>query len=57
MATTSRRYQALARASVAGLVPSAAVASAGAMPAASRLRPSSARSTARARIGVGAMAP
>ena len=53
MATTSRRYQALASASVAGLVPSAAAASAGAMPAASRLRPSRARSTARARIGVG----
>src|SRR4051794_36259341 len=50
---TSRRYHALAIGSVAGEVPSAAAATAAAMPVSSRLRPSSARSAALARIAVG----
>src|SRR6185503_3511223 len=50
-ATISRRYQALASASVGGLVPSAAAATAAATPLSSRARPSSARSTDFARIG------
>src|SRR5258706_4306183 len=55
--TTSRRYQALAMASVAGEVPSAAAAIAAAIPDSSSIRPSSARSADFARIAVGAMAP
>src|ERR1044072_2482288 len=53
-AICSRRYQALASASVGGLVPSAAAATAAAMPLSSSTRPSSARSTDLARIGAGA---
>src|SRR5690606_36561313 len=50
--TTSRRYQAEASASVRGSIPSQARRAASAIVAASRLRPSSARSAAVARIGV-----
>src|SRR5690606_7130041 len=54
--TTSRRYQAEASASVGGSMPSQATRAASAMVAASKLRPSTARSAAVARIGVGAIA-
>src|SRR5262245_26878927 len=56
-ATISRRYHVLAIASVGGLVPSAATATAAAMPLSSSALPSSARSTDRARIGIGPIAP
>src|SRR6202020_2273993 len=55
--TTSRRYHALAIASFAGEVPSAAAATAAATPASSSVLPSSARSAALARMAVGAIAP
>src|ERR1700735_4637779 len=55
--TTSRRYQALAIASLAGEVPSAAAATAAATPASSSVLPSSARSAAMARMAGGALPP
>src|SRR6202035_144683 len=55
--TTSRRYHALAIASFAGEVPSAAAATAAATPDSSSVLPSSARSAALARMAVGAIAP
>src|SRR5882724_9099271 len=55
--TTSRRYQALASESLTGEVPSVAAATEAATLAASRTRPSSARSAALARTGAAAIAP